>query len=619
MVVPMSPALDQEPVRTPAVRKPPASWLRWMPLLLVAILYVGASTGPALYDQNEAQYAGAVREMLNRPGDYLQPTRGRLERGQWFVPTNDGIPRLQKPPFVYWALMASMQVFGVNEFGARLPNALVSLLWFAGTFLVGRRVGGVALGVAAATILATMAGTFIFCHLIAPEPFLAATLTLTFWCFLGACQEPSRAWRWMFAAWVFMALGAGVKGLHGAFYPLIAAALLAWRHPATRPVWRQLFQPAGPLVFLALLVPWYVAVEARYPGFLRDQFLNEQLGHFINHRYPSDSDRVPFAVFWLEHLAFFLPWTFFIPAAFRASHAADGPHGNVERDLVGCWFAVTVVSILFSSLQDYYLMTAWGPVALWLARAWVSESKGRALLPRWMTIGPCLCVAGVGIVVLAAATFLAMPLAGGSALADATTNRDTLLDTLTGFSASAWTRLRPLLWGTGATFLAGGLCAAMLTRRGQWRLVLPVLAVMMIGVLMLASWGLSVLEDYFSLKQVALAANQQASAGALVVCAGETNDNPSLLFYLDREVRWVHAQPEGEFATRELGIGRDLFMSDDDLARLWRSKRPVLLITESDLLTRWQKSLGLTPAQLQPTARSGTRVMLANFPSPPAR
>ena len=67
--------------------------LHWLPLCLAVLLYVGASVGPALFDQNEAQYAGAVREMLDRPADYLPSVRGQLERGLWYVPPNDGVPR----------------------------------------------------------------------------------------------------------------------------------------------------------------------------------------------------------------------------------------------------------------------------------------------------------------------------------------------------------------------------------------------------------------------------------------------------------------------------------------------------------------------------------------------
>ncbi len=597
----------------PARRRRPADW--GLPLVLIALLYVGASFGPALYDQNEAQYAGAVREMMNRPQDYLPATRARLERGHWFLPTNDGIPRLQKPPLVYWLLMASMRVCGVNEFGARLPNALFTLLWFWATFLLGRRVAGAAFGRAGAMILGTMAGTFIFTHLVAPEPFLAAFLTLTFWCFLGACQEPGRAGRWMFFAWIFMGLGACSKGLHGALYPLAVAGLLAWRHPKTRPVWKKLWQPAGILTFLMILIPWYAVVAARFPGFLHDQLINEQLGHVINRRYPPDSNRVPFLVFCLEHLAFFLPWTFFVPAAIGSHREVAGSPrvDTLGRDLLVGWFGVTAVTLLFSSLQDYYLLTAWTPVAFWLARLWIGNSDGH-ILPRWTRLAPGWCLSGTGLIVILAAIYLGTHTGTNDSnrLAAPSAVRDTIAATLTGFSASAWRQLLPLIWAAGVTFLVGGAVLLWLTDSGRWRAVLPATAIMMTGILVVAACGLNVLEDYFSLKRVALAANRLAGPNGQVVCKGLPMDNPSLLFYLNREIYWVHAQPAGEFASRELKIGRDLFLTDAEFAGRWNSSQTVLLVTESDDIATWQSSLALTPAQARPVARSGTRVLLVN-------
>ncbi len=600
---------------TTAPRRRAPTW-RSLPLVLVALLYLGASVGPALFDQNEAQYAGAVREMMNRPQDYIASTRGRLERGHWYIPTNDGIPRLQKPPLVYWLLRVSMQVAGVNEFGARLPNAVCSLLWFWAVFLLGRRIGGEAFGRAGAMILATMAGTFIFSHLVAPEPFLAAFLTLTFWCFLAACQEPVRAGRWMFLAWVFMGLGVCSKGLHGALYPLAVAALLAWRHPGTRPAWRKLWQPAGILAFLAILIPWYAVIAVRYPGFLHDQFINEQLGHVINRRYPRDNNPVPFLVFWLEHLVFFLPWTFFIPAALfsRQPLPAAGPRvDRLGRDLLVGWFGVTAATLLFSSLQDYYLLTAWTPVAFWLARLWAGDGMGRTL-PRWTRLLPGWCLAVIGVAVLAAAVYLGAHASAvdPNPLAAPTAVRDTIAATLTGFSAAVWRQLLPLVWAAGLTFLVGGIVLCRLAMAGRWRAVLPATVVVMTGILVVAAVGLNVLEDYFSLKRVALAANRLAGADGEVVCAGLPPDNPSLLFYLNREIHWVHAPPTGEFASRELGIGRALFLSDEEFAHRWNSSRTVLLITEADEVPRWQSQLGLTTVQAQMVAQSGTRVLLAN-------
>ena len=604
----------QDTPRPPTTHRPASHrLLPWLPLCLVAVLYVAASVGPALFDQNEAQYAGAVREMLDRPADYLPGTRGQLERGLWYVPTNDGVPRLQKPPFVYWALAASMRVFGVNEFAARLPNALVSLAWFAGIFVLGRRVGGVALGRAGATILATMAGVFIFCHLIAPEPFLAATLTWTFWCLLRACDDPARGnGRWALAAWGCMAVGVGCKGLHGALYPLAVAAVLAWRFPATRPAWRALLRPAGPLLFLALLVPWYAAVEVRYPGFLRDQFFNEQLGHVFNKRYPADSSQVPWYVFFPEHLVFFLPWTFFIPAALAARRApAPNASGRLARELLVVWFAVTAVSVVFSSMQDYYLMTAWGPVALWLARPWAGAEDGRTL-PGWVRALPGVCMGALGVAALGMACWLSW-WATASPAAAPTAVRDTLASTVSGISLEAWSRLLPLIWTTGAAFLAGGVAAGVLAVRGGWRIVLPVTALATTVVLGCAARGLVVLENHFSLKELALVAARDPRPGTLVACAGKPADNPSILFYTNREVHWVGVPPDGEFATRQLGIGRALYLSDEEFLLRWADQtRTVYLIVEEDGYNDWKDRLTRDGVPVRPRWHSGTRFMFCN-------
>src|ERR1700724_1013547 len=69
-------------------------------LLFVYLFTCGA---PRLFDQIDGQYAGAAREMM--------------EGGDWVIPTQNGVPRLQKPPLVYWCETLSMSLFGGNEFG----------------------------------------------------------------------------------------------------------------------------------------------------------------------------------------------------------------------------------------------------------------------------------------------------------------------------------------------------------------------------------------------------------------------------------------------------------------------------------------------------------------------
>ena len=136
----------------------PASWI--FALAVLFVVYFATCGVPRLFDQIDGQYAGAAREMM--------------VRGDWSTPTQNGVPRLQKPPLVYWCEILSLSLFGVNEFGARFPVALATVAWFLATGLLAQRVIGTrSAGLAAALTLAMFSGTFFFTHLVMPEPFLA--------------------------------------------------------------------------------------------------------------------------------------------------------------------------------------------------------------------------------------------------------------------------------------------------------------------------------------------------------------------------------------------------------------------------------------------------------------
>jgi hypothetical protein len=368
---------------------------------------------------------------------------------------------------------------------------------------------------------------------------------------------------------------------------------------------------------LAALVPWYAAVAARYPGFLYDQFINEQWGHVVNRRYPMDSERVPLPVFAIEHLVFFLPWTLYLPAAWLARPPREADRGIrlIARELIFVWFAVTALSVVFSSLQDYYLLTAWGPVALWLAAPWAEERRTVRVVPAFWRTVPGVCLATLGLAALGTAAWLqwgaTLPVAGHAAT-DA--DRATILGTLSGFTLETWRQLLPLVWLTGAAFLAGGASAAYLAATGRWRAVLPTTAVMMIAVLALAAHGLDVLEDRFSLKRLVQAANRLAGPDGIIADADQPSDDPSQLFYIDRPMLWVGCPPTGEFASRELGIGAHLFLTGAEFGRRWHSAQPVYLILEEELFPHWQQELALTPEQARPIMQRGTRLLLSNRP-----
>ncbi|HNG90068.1 MAG TPA: phospholipid carrier-dependent glycosyltransferase, partial [Saprospiraceae bacterium] len=63
-----------------------------------------------LFDWDEINFAECAREMLLT--------------GDWMRPQVDYEPFWEKPPLFLWMQAASMSLFGINEFAARLPNAI---------------------------------------------------------------------------------------------------------------------------------------------------------------------------------------------------------------------------------------------------------------------------------------------------------------------------------------------------------------------------------------------------------------------------------------------------------------------------------------------------------------
>lgn len=105
----------------------------WQIALAALLLYVPFLGGVHLFDWDEINFAEISREMMVS-GDYLRPQIGFQ-------------PFYEKPPLFAWMQVGSMQIFGVGEFAARLPNAICGvitllLLFRIGNQLAGRRFGG---------------------------------------------------------------------------------------------------------------------------------------------------------------------------------------------------------------------------------------------------------------------------------------------------------------------------------------------------------------------------------------------------------------------------------------------------------------------------------------------
>lgn len=594
----------------------------WLILGLVTLLYVGVCFTPVIFDDNEGLYAGAVREMH--------------QRSDWLVPTNNGFPRVQKPPLVYWTMLASVSIFGENEFAMRLPNALASAGWIIATYLIMRRLGGERFGIVSALVLASMLGVWVFTHLIQPEPFLACFISLSLWCLIEArlFAEPEAAprrhsglWRfpgdhWYFLFWTFLALGTMSKGLHGALWPLGVVVLAAIFAPGWRPWLRPVLSLRGLLVFSALIVPWYAYMAVRFPGFLSAHFVNEQLGATLNCRYPADAKQLPVWQFYLQHLLFWMPWTMFLPGAVYASmkavqtgrkHKHAFPPQTLDiLKLLGCWVSLTMVSVAFSTRQDYYSMSSWGVVAGFLAVPWMSHYFSFLRLPRRFLLVPCLLVASVGLVSLGFVGWIQPQLNNlGAITAAPIRERDTFFDAIAGISPALWGHFVTLLGIFGFAMLIAGLIASALVWRYRSFPALLIIAGTMAVPICLAAVGFTMMSPYFSLAEEAAAINREMvdKPDAVVVCEALPHTASSLFYYLNTRIHWVNAPFNNQYAQQVLGLGRDYYWDEEGLQKAWKSSSPVYFILEESRLDYWQ---GLLPPGARVVNKSGTRIVLCN-------
>src|ERR1043166_7467386 len=118
--------LEETLLEPRALPPPPTRHALFAILIALATLIHVATIGTGdLYSQTEGQYAGAAREMV--------------ETHHWLLPTNDGVPRLQKPPLLYWLIIFSFKLFGVTASAASLPIALAVVASVALVFMIGER------------------------------------------------------------------------------------------------------------------------------------------------------------------------------------------------------------------------------------------------------------------------------------------------------------------------------------------------------------------------------------------------------------------------------------------------------------------------------------------------
>jgi 4-amino-4-deoxy-L-arabinose transferase-like glycosyltransferase len=304
---------------------------RWFLLIMVAITVLWFATlgTRRLLDPDEGRYAEISREML--------------VSGDWVTPRLNGIKYFEKPPLQYWTTAVAYQVFGLNEFAARLWLGLTSVgglffAWFAASRLYGTETGR-----NATLILASMMMYITLGHLDTLDIGLAFFLEVTVFSFLlaqDADEKSSQERNWMLLAWASAGFAFLSKGLIALILPsltLIAYSAVTREFSA----WKRLHIAKGLFLFLLISAPWIVLVSRANPEFPEFFFWIQQFERFLT---PIAEREGPWWYFIPLLFVGALPWSSICFAELKGSWQQDRIVDQFQgRRFLWLWCAVIML------------------------------------------------------------------------------------------------------------------------------------------------------------------------------------------------------------------------------------------------------------------------------------
>ncbi|HET9316878.1 MAG TPA: glycosyltransferase family 39 protein [Vicinamibacteria bacterium] len=327
---------------------------------------------------------------------FLDGARSMLERQDLLVPYYRGEPFFDKPPLTYWLMAAAFRVLGFDPGAARVVPAVAALLVLLATLWLGRILFDRRTAFAGAVVLATTGGFIGFGRIAMSDMLLALWSTLAMAIALRALRADAHP-AWPVALAAVLGLGFLTKGPIALLLPGLGFAWLAWTRRADVPRVRAWIAGVAVVVFAAVALGWFVAVERRLGwGPLAHFFLRENLQRFAADTY--DAQR-PFWYYVPTFLAVGAPWSLFLPlAAWRALGREDG----ASRFLLA-WLALMLVPLSLSRGKiDYYLLPLYPAASLVVARLFTSV-PWRALERSWTRV--VLAIAVVALALMPAFLF----------------------------------------------------------------------------------------------------------------------------------------------------------------------------------------------------------------------
>ena len=323
---------------------------------------------------------------------YAQVAREMLLRQDWVTPFLNGVPWLEKPILYYWGAMLSYSAFGVNDWAARVPTAVLATLMIAAVYLFAARFRP-AMRLDASLMTASGAMVFAMARAAATDMPLTACFTVSLLAWFAFYASGKRGYLLM-----FYAANAAAMLAKGPVAPVLAAVIIcAFAFAVRRPrvIVESLWLP-GILTFIAVAAPWYVLVQLRTPQFARVFFLQQNLARFGTNLYHH---KQPFWYYLPVALLATVPWAALVIAAVASTiRQWKSQSSRSSEDMLAIFLLIwAAVPLLFFSVSTSklpaYILPAIPPLLL-LAAEWMHRRiEEDSRLPLWLAAAHAVVLA----------------------------------------------------------------------------------------------------------------------------------------------------------------------------------------------------------------------------------
>ena len=255
--------------------------------------------GMGLVGADEPRYAQIAHEMLVR-FDSAHTLRERLSA--CVTPYLYGSPWLEKPALYYWRAMFAFQDVGVHDWSARLPSLSFAFVMAGLIYLHMRRFrrGG---HLDAAIITVTCAGIIGFSRGASTDMQMAAPLAIGLLGWYAWYETDSKFW--LFDIYFFTGVATLAKGPVAPFLATLILVAFAFLRREWSILRKTIWWP-GIVLYFAMVLPWFIAVQIQNPTFFREFFLEHNLQRFATDRYQHVQ---PFWYYLVVVVLAMMPWT----------------------------------------------------------------------------------------------------------------------------------------------------------------------------------------------------------------------------------------------------------------------------------------------------------------------